>query len=407
MLERLNLEDAQKSLLDLVTPLPVETVFLLDAYDRVISQDFHAPHNLPLFPRSAADGFAVPENGAGPGRDLIIKGWLRDGDTPDFRIGPGQTAGVVTGGPLPAVTSAVIPQEMVIVEGERAVFMEEAPTGDNIRLPGEDFRAGEVLARPGNRLGPGLLGVMAAFGRSEISVYRRPRVAIVSLGREIVPCHEAPEWGQLRDSNGPLLASLVRRDGGEVAVVRTMSDEDPDAVKTCLEKLLQQSDLVLTIGGTASGPQDQALPILRETGMRILFWGIKIKPGSHSGAAVCANKPVIALSGNPAACAVGYQLLAAPVLRILQGLDPAPRRLQAICVNSFPKKGGPRRFLQGYAFCSQDGWRVAALPRQKSSMFRSLISSNALIELPSEHPPLEPNTAVEIILLDYPGLQTP
>ena len=114
---------------------------------------------------------------------------------------------------------------------------------------------------------------------------------------------------------------------------------------------------------------------------------------------MCDGKPVIALSGNPAACSIGYEALAAPVLRVLQSLSPSPRRLAAVCTNSFPKRGGPRRFLRGYAVCGQDGWRVLVLPGQKSSMLRSLIDCNALIDLPAGHPPVEAGSEVSLMLL--------
>jgi molybdopterin molybdotransferase len=204
----------------------------------------------------------------------------------------------------------------------------------------------------------------------------------------------------VRDSNGPLLAALVSRDGGEVAGVEAASDEQPAAAISCLKRLLDEVDLVLTIGGTASEAGDRALFLLREIGARPLFWGVRIKPGSHSGAAVWNARPVLSLSGNPAACAVGYELLAAPVVRALQGLRPYPRRLTALCVSAFSREGGPRRFLRGYAVCDLDGWRVAVLSGQKSSMMRSLIGCNALIDLPAGHPPLEPGSQVSIILLD-------
>lgn len=358
------------------------------------------PGTCPPHPQASVDGYAVHVDDVGRCSNFKVKEYLRNGDVPGSPLMPGQTAGVVTGGPLPGGTGAVIPQESVAVKGDRAVFTAEVSPDSNIKQPGEDFRAGELLARRGIRLDPGLLGVLAAFGNSEVPVCRRPRVMILSLGREIVPCHATPAPGQIWDSNGPLLASLVTRDGGQVAGVEVAGDENPDGVKERLKKLLKQADLVLTVGGAASGVCDNALLALREIGARLLFWGVRIKPGSHCGAAVWDSKPVISLSGNPAACAVGYQLLAAPVLRAFQALNPFPHRLAALCTDPFPKKGGPRRFLRGYAVCHQDGWRVSLLPGQKSSMLRSLIGWNALVELPAGHPPLEPESQVSVLLLN-------
>lgn len=400
MLVNVNWEEALESLLSLIIPLPDESLSLMQALDRVTSRDLFAPRDLPPQPQASVDGYAIHVDDLSQRKSFRVKECLRNGDIPGSPLKPGQTVGVVTGGPLPGGTGAVIPHELVKVEGDRMVFTVETSPDSNIKQPGEDFQEGEQLAKRGTRLDPGLIGVLAAFGKGEIPVYRRPRVMILSLGSEIIPCHAAPAPGRIWDSNGPLLASLVMRDGGEVVGVEVAGGESPDRVKEHLKKLLKQADLVLTIGGAASGVGDNALLVLREMGARILFWGIRVKPGSHSGAAIWDSKPVIALSGNPAACAVGYQLLAAPVLRAFQALNPYPRRLSALCTDPFPKKGGPRRFLRGYAACRQNGWSVSLIRGQKSSMLRSLINWNALIDLPAGHSPLEPGVQVSVILLD-------
>ncbi|KUK81837.1 MAG: Molybdenum cofactor synthesis domain protein, partial [Pelotomaculum thermopropionicum] len=271
--------------------------------------------------------------------------------------------------------------------------------------PGEDFKSGDLLAQSGSLVSPGLIGVLAAYGRRQVEVYRRPRVAVLSLGQEIVPYYYKPAPGQVRDSNGPLLAALVRRDGGLVAGVDIANTVNPAQLKhRLLEGFLEQSDLVLTVGGAASGFFDRALYILRQVGARLLFRGIKIKPGSHSGGAVSNDKLIISLSGNPAACAVGYHLLAAPVLRAMQGRKTYAPVIPAVCTGSFKKNGGTRRFLQGVAACGRKGgWTVKVLPVQKSSMLRALIDANALVELPPGRPPLNEGDEVRMLLLNASG----
>jgi molybdopterin molybdotransferase len=399
VLVNVNWEEALESLLYLVLPLNCESISLTQALDRVAFRDLFAARDLPPYPQASVDGYAVHIDDLGQCKSFGIKECLRNGEIPGSPLRRGKAAGVVTGGPLPDGTGAVVPWESVKINGDRMVYAGKVSPGSNIKRPGEDFLAGELLVRRGTRLDPGMIGVLAAFGQSEVPVFRRPRVTILSLGREIVPCHAEPAPGQIRDSNGHLLASLVIQDGGQVAGVETAGGESLAGLKERLKKLLKQADLVLTVGGTASGVCDQALLALREIGFSVLFWGVRIKPGSHSGAATLDSKLVISLPGNPAACAVGYQLLAAPVLRAFQALNPYPPRLSALCTGSFPKKGGPRRFLRGYAVCRQDGWEVSLLPGQKSSMLRSLINWNALIDLPVEHPPLEPGSRVSTLIL--------
>jgi molybdopterin molybdotransferase len=300
---------------------------------------------------------------------------------------------------LPGGAGAVVPWEQVSLAGNRVVLPGEIVSGSNIKQQGEDFMAGELLARRGTRLGPGRIGVLAAMGKREVPVFRRPRVTILSLGRGVVPCQTLADGGLVWDSNGPLLASLVSRDGGQLIGVEVSGGEACAGIGDRLKELIPQSDLVLTIGGAASGTDDQALFALRGIGARVLFWGMRVKPGSHSGAAVMDSRLVISLPGNPAACAVAYQLLASTALHALQGLDPYPQRLSAQCTGSFPKKGGPRRFLRGYVFYREDGWAVNILPGQKSSMLRSLVEWNALVELPAGHTPLEAGTPVSVLLL--------
>jgi molybdopterin molybdotransferase len=181
--------------------------------------------------------------------------------------------------------------------------------------------------------------------------------------------------------------------------VEILGDDEREEDRERLVSLLGQSDLLLTVGGTALESGDRALSILRQLGTEMLFWGVRIKPGSHSGAGMCDGKPVVALSGNPAACSIGYEVLAAPVMRALQGRNASPRRFTAVCTNSFSGRGGQRRFLRGYAVCGQDGWRVLVLPGQKSSMLRSLIDCNALIDLPAGHQPVETGSEVSLMLL--------
>ncbi|AGL03159.1 molybdopterin molybdotransferase MoeA [Desulfoscipio gibsoniae] len=402
-----NLEKALEYILSRISPLPGESIPLMQALGRVAFQDLLATRDLPSHPQASLDGYALHINDLGRLDSFKVQERLRNGELPRSPLIPGHAVGVVTGGPLPGGTGAVIAQELVTVKEDRVIFTGKTPQGSNIKTPGEDFRAGDLLARGGTRFDAGLLGVLAAFGNSEVMVYRRPRVMILSLGSEIVPFHAEPVPGQIWDSNGPLVASLVTRNGGQVVGVEVVS-EKTNGVKEHLLNMLKQADLVLTIGGGASGVCDNALSELQGIGADILFWGVQIKPGSHSGAAIWESKPIISLSGNPAACAVGYQLLAAPVIRAFQSLDPYPHRLSALCPDPYPKKGGPRRFLRGLATCHQDGWRVSLQPGQKNSMLRSLIGCNALVELPAGHPPLEPGSRVSVLLLNnaYTGMES-
>jgi molybdopterin molybdotransferase len=406
VLESVKLEDAQSMLTDLVNPLPGEHVPLLRACGRVASRDVFADYDLPSIPQAAVDGYALPSGEAGgDNRNYVVKEHLRPGEMPGFPLEQGSVTRVITGGPVPDGTGAVIPYEATRFVKDNVTFMKRISPGSNLKLPGEDFCSGDLLVRSGSLLTPGLIGVLAAYGRKKVDVFRRPRVAVLSLGQEIVPYHTKPFPGQVRDSNGPLLSALVQRAGGLVTGVDIAAAGDsPRSNSRLLESFLEQSDLVLTVGGAASGFFDRALYIIRQAGARLLFRGIKIKPGSHSGGAVSNGKLIISLSGNPAACAVGYHLLVAPVLRIMQGLNAYIPVFPAVCAGFFKKNGGKRRFLQGVAaYGREGGWTVKILPGQKSSMLRSLIDANALVELPPGRRPLVEGDEVKMLLLNALG----
>lgn len=399
------LEEARELIIGQVVPLPGEFITPVKALGRIIAADLPAPEDLPRYPQAAVDGYAVHLEDVGLRKVFTVGECLGSGEMPGGSLVPGETVGVLTGGPVPGRTGAVVPQELAVLDGDRVIIKADIAKGVNIKLPGEDFGAGELLARRGDRVGPGLVAALSAYGINEVLVYRSPRVSIISLGNEVIPAHITPGPGQVRDCNGPLLASLSTVDGGEVTALTT-GGEDYNGLKSRLKSLIQGSDLVITIGGTASGAFDCALRLIRESGARVSFWGVKIKPGSHSGAAFYGSVPVISLSGNAAACAVGYHLLVAPVIRAFQGINPCPDTIAARCVDAFPRQGGPRRFLRGYAFCGPDGWRVSLLPGQKSSMIRSLVGYNALLDLPAGHRPLDPGMEVQVIPVAAGGICT-
>ncbi|MCG8402485.1 MAG: molybdopterin molybdotransferase MoeA [Firmicutes bacterium] len=399
MLTNVLLEEAQDLLINNLIALPGRFVDLETALGRVCRQDIHASHDLPPFWQAAMDGYALFISNDANRRQYLLRKSSRPGYDPGFSLQPGQAAGVATGGLVPPGAQAVIPQELTELKGEYVTCLSSVRPGDNLKEPGEDFHSGDIIAKQGAFLSPGLISALAAYGISRVEVFPRPKVAVLSLGKGIVPCYETPAPGQMRDSNGPLLAALAQLDGAQTLEPETAGGMEPAEIKHRLEQLLRQVDVVLTTGGAAFGACDQALDSIRQAGARPLFWGVKIKPGSHSGAAVLDTKLIIALSGNPAACAVGYHLLAGPVLRALQGRKLGPVRLEAVCKNSFPKKGGPRRFVRGHAFWGQDKWQVTCLPGQKSSMLRSLTNYNALIDLPAGCPPVEKGQEVSIILL--------
>lgn len=391
MPKSLPLEKAQQAILNRITPLTSEVIPSMKAVGRILAVDLTTPHDLPPYRQAAMDGYAISVRD-NQGK-FIIKKNLAAGEVPDFTLQPGEGAGVLTGGHVPQGTTTVIRQEDAH-RAENFITINEIPANKNIREQGEDFQSGEVIARKGSIINPGLIAILTAYGLRQIEVIRRPRVAVLSLGSEIIPLEQKPLPGQVWNSNGYLLSSLINLQGGsaEVSVSRSSPENE-------LSSLSEKADMVLTIGGTANGENDRCRELLSEAGVQPIFFGYQVKPGGHTCAGIKNGKPVIMLSGNPMACFVGYCLLAKPALCALQELSPKMKRFPALATSPFLKKGGPRRFLLGYALCGPGGWRVAVLPAQKSSMRRSLADCNCLIDLPAGHPPVQPEDQVDIIPL--------
>lgn len=399
MASELTLEIAQQLILDNTTILSFEHVSLLEACGRILAENLIAGENLPPYQQSAVDGYALSDGMADLHSSFTVIGHLALGDYPAVSLNSGEAMGVLTGGALPSGTQAVVPQEKTIVEENKITILEKAKPGNNIKQAGEDFKAGTLMLSKGTCLDAGCIALLAAFGIDKVPVYRRPQVAIMGLGKNVIPCHLTPRPGQTRDSNEALLAAFLQQEGAILVASELTGGMANGETAERLAAILAKADLVITTGGTYSDGENESRQMLESTGAKVFYWGVNIQPGSHNGAARCGQKLLFSLSGNPAACAVGYQLFVAPALRAMQGITPYPLRVQACCVNGFSKKSGSRRFVRGHAMYNARGWEVEVLAGQKPSMLRSLINCNALIDLPAGSPPVEAGAAVNIILL--------
>lgn len=398
VLVNVDLEEAQKVLKDLIQPLPGEPVPILQALDRIVSRDLLVSCHLPAARESAVDGFAIPE-GWEPGTGTLLLQNSPGLSGSNASLSWGQTVIVTTGATLPDGAGAVVAREKARVNGKYVSLLEGIAPGMNVKNPGEDFLKGDLLAPCGTQVSPGMIGVMAALGMKEVEVYRRPRVAVLSLASQIVPYHDCPGPNQLRDSNGPLLASLVTRDGGQVIALEAVGNRSPHLIRGDLQKLLDQTELVITTGGTYAAEKNEVETLLEGIDAHLLFSGVKIQPGSHPVAATWDSRLILGLSGNPAACLVGYQLLVSPLLRSWQGMDYGRPRVKALCIDDYPRKGGLRRFIRGRAFQDGDSLKVSILPGQKPGMMRSLVECNALIDIPATHGSIEPGDEVSVIMI--------
>ncbi|MDH7485678.1 MAG: molybdopterin-binding protein [Anaerolineae bacterium] len=303
-----------------------------EALGRVLAEDLSAPHDLPTFPRCAMDGYAVraaDTYGASPGLPayLDVVGEVLMGEAPTLEIGLGQCALVHTGCMLPSGADAVVMVEVTQPVDERSIeVLKPVAEGENVIQVGEDVRRGDAVLPAGHRLRPQDLGGLLALGITAVSVARRPRVAILSQGDELVEPEQEPRPGQVRDINSATLAALVEQAGG-IPLRRGIVGDDLEALRQAAEAALTQADVLVMSAGSSVSARDMTAQVINGLGQPgVLVHGVSVRPGKPTILAVCDGKPVFGLPGNPVSAVNAFRLFVTPAIHLLQGGQPSPPR---------------------------------------------------------------------------------
>lgn len=365
-------------------PITIERVPLSAAAGRIAAQAIQAPFAVPGFASSAMDGYAMraselPTTGE---RSFRIAARILAGDTRTLVLAPGEAAAIMTGAPLPAGADTVVIQEHARCDGEIVWLPAGTSPGANVRDADDDCADGAPVLAAGAVLTPARLGVLAGFGFEHVAVARKPRVAVLATGDELVPAGVARAFGQRYDSNGVLLAALATEAGGEI-VARERIGDDPAALEQALLRLSAQADMVLTSGGVSAGVADH-LPALFESLGEVLFWKVRMKPGMPVLCARLGGVLAFALPGNPVSAAVTFQMLARPALETMLGrTQPRAARWTARLATPWSKTHARLEFLRVRLRVDEDAV-VWALPheRQGSGILSVLADSDALAVLP-------------------------
>jgi molybdopterin molybdotransferase len=303
------------------TVLPGESVALLQLSDRVLAEGVMSPVDVPGFARAAMDGFAVRgEDTFGADAynplPLALVGEARPANPFAGAVGPGQAVRIMTGAPMPAGADAVLVAEVAQVEPDgRVLAREPVSPGRHLGRVGEDVAKGRVVLPAGRRLRPQDVGLLASIGVGAVNVVRRPRVAILVTGNELLPPGSRPEGFKIVDSNSPMLAALVARDGGECLPVRYLPD-DYAAVRDAIRNA--DADVILVSGGSSVGVEDHAPRAVAELG-ELAVHGVALRPASPTGVGFVAGRVTFLLPGNPVSCLCAYDLFAGRVVRLLGG----------------------------------------------------------------------------------------
>ena len=334
----IGIEEARAAVLAHVVPLETELVPLGEAVGRVAATDVDATVDLPPFAASAMDGFALRAADT-PGR-LPVVGRVAAGRPSGDGLQPGGVMGIATGGVVPLGADAVIPIEHVVDHGDTIEIASAVAVGENIRPAGGDVRRGERVVAAGTAITPGLVAALASTGVAEVACVRRPRVAVLSTGTELVAPGGVLGPGQIYESNGVMIEAALEIAGAVVDRIPPVADEQ-DAHRAAIEHGLE-ADVLVTSGGVSVGPHDLVRGILESLGVREVFWGIAMRPGKPLAFGVRERTLVFGLPGNPVSSLVGVELFVRPAVRALQGdTRPGPEWLSGVV--SEPLRRNPHR----------------------------------------------------------------
>ena len=380
-----SVEEHQRVVAGLITPRPATTAALTDAEGLVLAEGVTAPVSLPVFDNSAMDGYAVradevtsatPENPV----KLPVAEDIPAGRTDIPTLQPGTAHRIMTGAPMPAGATAVVPVEAT--DGRTDVVTISAGTaeGRHIRRAGEDVAAGTAVLRAGQPITPAVVGLAAALGLPELTVIPRQRVLVISTGTELVSPGSALQPGQIYESNSIMLAAAVRDAGADVVATPAVSD-DVKQFAAVLDRYAAESDLIITSGGVSAGAYEVVKDAFgRDGDQGVEFVKVAMQPGMPQGTGRVAGTPIVTLPGNPVSALVSFEVFIRPALRTAMGL-PCPHRPRrsAVLTETLTSPAGKRQFRRGVF--DADAGTVMSYGPPASHHLRWLASANCLLDI--------------------------
>ena len=380
------LDDARRAVLADCHPLPPRPVALLEAAGCVTADPVMAHEDVPPFPNTAMDGYAVraADTAAAPVR-LEVVATLAAGAAPDREVGPGQAVRIMTGAPMPPGADAVVMVERTRSDddGHAVVIEAAARPGEHVRGAGDDLHAGQLVFEAGTVLTPGHLGVLASLGCDTVTVVPRARVGVLSTGDELVSGPGPLRPGQIRDSNRPMLLALASQSGFEAVDLGVVGD-DEFALATAVERGVAGCDALVTTGGVSVGDYDYVKAVLDRLG-RMQWWQVAIKPAKPFAFGLVGGVPVFGLPGNPVSSMVSFELFARPALRRMSGHRHLDRpKVRAVADEPLRRRpDGKLHFVRVVASAGDDGrWHVRSSGGQASHLLRAMALANALALVP-------------------------
>jgi molybdopterin molybdotransferase len=397
MPDLLSIRDAQRLILEHADPLPAEAVALDDASGRVLAEPARAQIDLPPFPSSAMDGYAMRAADT-PGR-LRVETRIAAGKPAAGALGPGEAMGIATGGVVPDGADAVVPIEYVVERDNEVEIAHAVERGENVRPRGGDIQAGEIAVETGSVLTPARLGALAAAGIPQVRCTRRPRAAVLPTGTELRRPGEVLAAGEIYEANGLILSAQLEAAGADVELMPAVGDDEA-AHRSALEHALS-TDVVVTSGGVSVGPHDLVRRIEAELGVKEVFWRVSVKPGKPIAFGIRERTLVFGLPGNPVSALVGFVLFVEPAIRALQGVpEPLPRFERGRLAGARRRNPERDELVRARLRRSEDGPLLEPLGGQESHMIARSAGADALVLIPRGGGEVADEAPVDYLRLD-------
>lgn len=391
----LPVSEARQRLLEHFPRLDAAAVPLTQAVGRILAEDIRAGYDLPPFPNSGVDGFAVQAADvaqAGPDHParLRVVGDIPAGQASDQTLGPGQAMRIMTGAPVPAGAEAVVMVEDTDFNQRQAGLpapdwvqvLRPVARRENVRPAGQDVRRGERVLAAGLRLRPQDVGLLSMLGVAQAPVRRPPRVAVFSSGDELLPVEQPLAPGKIHDANGYILTGLVEALGGEALNLGVAADQ-PEAVQALLDRAAaQRADLILSSAGVSVGALDFVRSVVEAQG-ELAFWRVNMRPGKPLAFGSYRDIPFIGLPGNPVSAFIGFEVFVRPALLQMQGVLPLERPAWPAVLLEALESDGRESYLRAVVARQGDHLTVRLTGHQGSGNLRSLVEANALLFVPS------------------------
>jgi molybdopterin molybdotransferase len=401
----LSVEEALERILSAFLPLEPEQVPILETLGRVLAQDVYADADIPPYANSSMDGYAVlAADTAGASQQspsrLHVVADLAAGHVAEVEVMPGTAVRIMTGAPIPPGADAVVRVEDTAAQGEWVQIFAEVTVGQYVRPAGEDVRQGELVLQRGTTVRPQEVGMLATLGHKEVRVFRRPRVAILATGDEVMEIDAPLAPGKIRDANSYSNAAQVVKHGGIPIMLGIARDRVAELTERIRAGLAQGVDLFLTSGGVSVGDFDLVKDVLAAQG-EISFWRVRMKPGKPLAFGRIGGVPVLGLPGNPVSVMVSFETFVRPALLKMQGvMDWERPTVEAVLMDEVKRKDSRRHYLRVRVEEREGEYRAYLTGGQGSGILSSMVRANALAIIPEDWTQAPVGAGVQVIMLE-------